>query len=125
MGMADSSNGRIALREYLEVRIKELREYVDVRLASIEQATMLARNSMNLRLDSMNEFRAALKDTIARQVSREELAVIVERFRMDIDDLKQYRATMDGKASQSSVNVTLVIAVLSLVLGAVKLLMGG
>ena len=124
MGVPDGYNGRIALREYLESRMNELREYVDIRLQSIEQATTLARSSMNLRLDSMNEFRDALKDAASRQVTREELAVIVDRFRTDIDELKQYRATMDGKASQSSVNITLVIAVLSLALGAVKLLMG-
>jgi len=126
--LAEHGQDRVTLREFVALQISELRAYIDVRLVSIEDATVLARTTINTRLDAMNEFRGALKDVQNRYVTREEFAAIVQRFRVDIDDLKKYRATMEGKASQSSVNTVLFFSVAGLALAAVSIalsLLGG
>jgi hypothetical protein len=118
----------VALKEHLETRLDALQRHIEAQLQSIDRATCLALQAMDKRLEVMNEFRGSLNDTTSRLVSREELAALnvryldsVARLDADISELKTYRATMEGKASQSSVNTATVLSVLGLVMAIVSL----
>ena len=118
----------VALKEHFETRLDALQRHTESQLLSIDRATCLALQAMDKRLEGMNEFRAALSDTTARLVTREELAALnvryldnVARLDTDISELKTYRATMEGKASQSSVNAATVLSIIGLIMALISL----
>ena len=49
-----------------------LKEYFDAQIENVKQATELARESMEKRLDGMNEFRDTLKDQAGKFITRQE-----------------------------------------------------
>ena len=108
----------IALREYLETRLESLREQINVKLEATEKATNLARTTIDDRLTAMNEFRAALSDTTARMVTRTEMASEINNLKIEIGYLREFKALMEGKASQTSVIIAYIITVVSLLLSA-------
>jgi hypothetical protein len=90
-----------------------LKEYFDSRITSVETSIILAHASMEKRLDSMNEFREALKDQNSRFITRNEHELVMS----DIQDLKESRAELQGKASMQSVVVAYMISAISLAIG--------
>lgn len=105
-----------------------VKDYVDSRFSAIQDATKSARDSMERRLDGMNEFRASLKDQADRFVGREEHSVIInkldERIKIHDSDLKSLeitRAVVEGKASQTSVTVTFIFALLGVFISTASL----
>lgn len=173
----------VPLREYVDVRLAALQAQMEVKLGSIDRATVVALSEIDRRLEGMNEFRGALKDTTGRLATRAELELLAGRFveslervrsdvveikstipqltrrddfivscernqaelaeikhmhiektisrteysagmalvADDIDSLNLSRATLAGKAEQSSVNVALLLSVVSLLMGLVGL----
>lgn len=113
-----SSNSKLADKLYVS-----LRDHFDSRIVAIEKYTATAAGVLEKRLESMNEFREALKNQATQFVTRAELNAIRERFDLDIRILREYKAAMDGKASQLSVIISALIAVVSLaisILGIIK-----
>jgi hypothetical protein len=172
-------DGIVSLREYVDTRLAAMESHFDMRLGAIDRATAIAVTTMDKRLDAMNEFRDALRDTTARLATRDELLLSSQRFTellervekdllevralaagavsredyaatcdrtqaslaeirqyrvealvtraeydaearataADIDSLKISRATLAGKAEQSSVNIALLLSAISAVLG--------
>jgi hypothetical protein len=53
-----------------------LKEYFEARLTAIAEATKVAQQSMDKRLDGMNEFRKALTDQAANMVTRTEVLAL-------------------------------------------------
>jgi hypothetical protein len=78
---------------------------------------------MERRLEGMNEFRDQLRDQAARFVTREEAAIIHERFVEDIRSLRESRAELQGKASMLSVVIAIGIGIASAFLAILGLLM--
>ena len=99
-----------------------LREYIDLRFNTVEEATAMARQSMEKRLDGMNEFRDTLKDQAAKFVTVSEVTQTTQRLVDDIKVLQRYQATMEGKASQSSVYIGYGISLVAIILSVMKLL---
>ena len=90
-----------------------LHEYFEMRFRNMEIATDKAYQSMERRLESMNEFRAQLKDQNAQFVTKEEHQRILD----DIQILRESRAELAGKASQKSVNAALMFSLVSVFFG--------
>ncbi len=111
----------VALKEHLEVRLDALQAWTETRLTSLEKATETARRTMETRLESMNEFRDALRDTTGRLATREELVLQVDRLTTDISDLKKFKNVTEGKASQQSVNVATILGIISLLIALTSL----
>jgi hypothetical protein len=111
--------GKVDLREYLEMRIK-----------NIELSTGLAKTEMERRLDAMNEFRATLKDQAYTFITRHEFSITFDKISDDInllrnskanaetvnslaDDvrlLRESKAKLEGRASQTSVMIAYALA---------------
>lgn len=106
----------------LTEKIDGLERYVDEKFSAQALAVDMARNTMDKRLDGMNEFREALRDQASKMMTRSEYAVNHEKFRDELTKLTRSMERMEGKASQTSFYITAGIAIISLVFGAIHVL---
>ncbi len=104
-------DNEISLRDYMEVRFKDLEHQLDAQskfneqhFALNESAIKKAEDSMTLRLEGMNEFRAKIAEERKKYVDRDNLDVIVrerdEKFKgvySRIDKLETTNAFSAGK----------------------------
>jgi len=116
-----------------------LRDYIDTRFAAVDKASNLALGTLETRLTSMNEFRGELKDqatTFATKtevqllrdaafthVTKAEFIIWKDRIDEDIRSLRESRSLLEGKASQSSVNISLLIGIIGLILAFVSIIL--
>ena len=70
----------------------------------------------------MNGLRQAIGDLSNRMVTREELALQVKQITADIADLKRSRDEATGKASQTSVLISMAFGLAGLIFGIINLL---
>ncbi len=112
----------------------EVRDMRDTKadLAAVKESTRLAKEVMDARLNSMNEFRSALSDQADDFLTRTEYTVqyqnLEQRFgRMDEDirTLRESRAELQGKASQSQVNIALIVAIIGIAISVMGILAQG
>jgi hypothetical protein len=106
---------RISLKEFIEKQNILTTQLFEAKLLAIATATELARAGIEKRLDTMNEFRQALKDANSRFLTRDEYSIMHEKVIDDIKTLRECNAESRGKASQNSVIVAYIIAVVSLI----------
>jgi hypothetical protein len=102
-----------------------LKEHVESRLMALEKATVLAARTLEKRLEGMNEFRDALKNQAGLFATRSEVQIQVEKLGEDIKILREYKAALEGKASQLYVTMTLIIAIVSTFIAVVSLVLQG
>jgi hypothetical protein len=114
----------ISLKEYFDGRFKEMRDYMDTKFKSLDVANDLARENLNVRLESMNEFRASMKDQTMNFITRVEHDALITKYDADIRYLRDCESKNEGKASQQSVNVTMVIAVIGAVTAVAATILG-
>lgn len=112
----------VTLRELVEQRIAHLEELFTTKFDAAEAAKVTALDSMEKRLDAMNEIREQLKVQKDTFTTRIEFSAMTSKRDMQlellteaINDLKLSRAELDGKAGQSSMNFTMAMAFLSFV----------
>jgi len=119
-GETNKSTGtEVSLKEYFEdkfiasenARVLAL-EALTIRLDGTEKVTELSRAAMDKRLEGMNEFREALKDQQKNFISRQEFDLVVA----DIRVLREAKASLEGKADQSSVNNVMLLAIIGIFL---------
>ncbi len=100
-----------------------LREFLDSKIIDIKESVKTAYASMEKRLEGMNEFRDQLKDQASKFVTRAEIDILMSRINSDIRELLQSKANLEGKASQQSVNMALLISVISIIVGIVAIIL--
>lgn len=83
---------------------------VEERLIAADKAIKLAGDAMNSRLEGMNEFRETLQDQTSRFITRDEHDIVKE----ELASLREFKAAVQSKASQSSVYVAWALAVLAI-----------
>jgi hypothetical protein len=147
--MTDSDD-IIALKELITERMSAIQILLEQRIASIEKATIIANATMEKRLESMNEFRAQLKDQtitfitrtdhdnlvakldvglkevkdgIQKFISRAEYESQIEKLETEIKELQLSRANLEGKASQSSVAVAYILSGIGLLLSIIGVIL--
>ena len=92
------------------------RDLCDAKHKAIDEATRLAREIMDERLAKMNEFRDTLRDQAGKFATRDELALMMDPLRDDVRSLRETRANVEGKASQTSVIVAWVLALIGILI---------
>jgi hypothetical protein len=107
--------------KWLRSEIKAVKQNSKLRYFSVEKATILAKNETDARLTSMNEWRGSLKDAQSNFVQKAEYNSEILRLQDDVKTLRESRAEAQGKASQSSVYIAYLIALLSLVISAIAI----
>ena len=104
------------IQQVLEIRLQDIRLYYDAKFEDLEKSSLLVSASLEKRLDSMNEFRNALTDQANHFITRAEYAINHDRVVDDIKGLRESRAELQGKASQSAVNIATVIAIIGVLI---------
>ena len=92
-------------------------------LSTAERSTVFASEVLERRLEMLNEFRTAMKDQAAGFFTRAEHQLYMESVASDLRSLRESRAELKGMASQSSVNVALLLSVLGLLFGCIPILL--
>jgi hypothetical protein len=98
--------------EFREMRI-EIEKTKGI-LNSLSASFTSASNSLERRLDTMNEFRGQLKDQSAGFFTRNEHEQYSKTIDVDVRSLRESRAAIEGKASQTHLFITFAISVLGL-----------
>jgi len=97
----------VALKEYFERRLADLSTHIDARFEWNDAAIAKAERTMNERLNSMNEFRDALKDQASRMATRAELNKLDDQ----LQQLQQVKANYEGRVLVTVSFVSLIISV--------------
>ncbi len=93
----------VALKEYMDRRIDDLAAAFRERFTLNDSAIAKAERTMNERLNSMNEFRDALRDQANRMATRVE----VEKVESDVQELQRAKANLDGRIIVFSVGLSI------------------
>lgn len=104
------------VRSILDPELRSMHELFATKMEAVEKAVAVASKSLDVRLESMNEFRDTLRDQASRFVTRTELEKESERTESDLRILRESRADLAGKASQRSVSTAAGVAVFALLI---------
>ena len=104
-----------------EAMAVSLKEYFEVRLQSLDRATNTAAALMEKRLEGMNEFRNTLKDQANQFLTRNEFVMMMDKMTSEINALREFRVSVESKASQTSVIFVGVLSVIGVLIGVVGL----
>ena len=94
----------VPLRDYIDTKITaiqaniaDLKEYIEQHFTLNEKAVKLANESMLTRLESMNEFRAQIREERANLATKEDIANMYTRLDYRVNCLEEARAFSSGK----------------------------
>jgi len=93
-----------------------LKEYINVKTYAIEKEITLAKLEMDRRLESMNEIRGTLNDQNNRFITRNEYELAHNKLVDDIRMLREFKATIDGKANMSAVYLSYGFIIINIIL---------
>jgi hypothetical protein len=118
----NSTKSLVSLRDYVDLLYKEqeddrlaLKELLCVKIDALEKATSLAKINMDLRMENTNEWRQAMMDREALFSRKDD----EHRLDVRINLLELSKASLEGKASQMSVNIAYLLAVVGWVVALV------
>lgn len=115
---------RIRGVEILKADLEWTKKFFESKFEDLEKRTEQARVGMEKRLDSMNEFREALKDQSAKSPTRIEIDTKIDALEKDIRLLNSFKDALEGKASQSDVNNARLIGYIGIAIGVIGLVRG-
>lgn len=98
-----------------------LKEYFESRISALEKATHVAAQQMDKRLEGMNEFRDALKDQATKFITKDEFNIQHQRVVDDIRTLRESRAKLEGRASQTSVFIAYGLVIVSIIISVIAI----
>lgn len=98
-----TENEAVSLRDFLERRLTDLQAQIKLWADGHERVHALAERVLDNRLEKLNELRQVVSDSQATFVTKDEFVGAHERVVEDIRSLRESRAEIAGKASQSSV----------------------
>jgi hypothetical protein len=108
-----------------DIRIlRESRTGQDIKLTNIDKESTATANNIEKRLESMNEFRSQLKDQASTFITRTEHEALIGKYDGEIRDLRDFQKGLEGKASQSSLNITMAISILGFFIGVIGIIIG-
>lgn len=122
MAKGKDNSKNISLKDYIDMRFAELNNFLKSKFFSLEQANSLAQDNLNIRLESMNEFRNQMKDQTSNFVTRKEIKLSLDKIEGDIRILRESYAEAKGKASQNSVLFAYVIAFTGIAIAVIGLI---
>lgn len=102
--------------------ISSLEKLINSKFEHLEKTTELSRMAMEKRLDNLNQIREALRDQGTLAFTRAEHQLFKDSIDKEIGGLRESRAELAGKANQSSVNITLMVAILGLAISCANIM---
>ena len=118
----NSTKSLVSMRDYVDLLYKEQqddlaaqKELLCVKIEALEKATTLAKENMDIRMTINNEWKERSIEAEKFFAHKDAVGLIEGR----VAQLELARATVEGKASQTSVNVAYLLAVLGWVVALV------
>ncbi len=108
----------VTLKEYIDTKIDALTRLSETKIGAVEKATILAKETIDNRLANMNEFRDALKDSTALNVTRIEMKSLEKTLSDRVSIIEINNATLSGKASQKALDRVNNVAIAGIIIGA-------
>lgn len=129
----------------VESKLEGIATTAIVRHEALSEATKIKAETLERRFDNTNEWRNTVIDIISKLATREEVTAKLDAIYRKIEELEQFKNSrletpgdvkalqlavseikdwmnrQEGKASQMSVNITLLIAVLGLVITVIRM----
>lgn len=112
----------VPLRIYIDSRIsavqesiEDLKEYMEQHFTMNDKAVKLANESMLARLESMNEFRAQIREERANLATREDVIATYDKLDARLCPLEESRAFSSGKMWMVMAILTAVPTALALI----------
>jgi hypothetical protein len=96
--------------------IVSLRDFVEEKFKAVDKATTLMQENIDTRMEANNQWRDESKQRTALMVTREEFMQTNARVAEDIRYLRESKATLEGKASQSSVFIGYLISAIAILI---------
>ena len=112
----------VSLKDHFDQRFIDSEKALNIALTASQRATDLALNAQKGVNETQNEFRNTLKDQASTLMPRSETESMIDRINADIRGLRESRASLEGKASQSSVYISYLISIASILLAVYKLI---
>ncbi len=94
-----------------------IKDYIDGRLSDLKDSIDNARDSMNTRLEGMNEFRDSLRDQAQRFATREQ----VEALSIQVQELRVARGLDTGRGAGLNAGWGYIIGAVGLVVGLITI----
>jgi hypothetical protein len=113
------TDGRLAR---VETSLREFEEKVQLQFALGKEVWDVRNFQLDKRLDSMNEFRSALVDREISYMTRSEHELSAKVIETDVRALREAAARAEGKASQSNLIITFLIAIIGSTIGIINLI---
>jgi hypothetical protein len=114
---------RFATKEYVnllliqhEKDVIRINDLMQLRIDALDTAKTLAQQNLEVRLESMNNFRADLKNQAANFYTREIHDIYASAIAKEVESLKLSRAELAGKATQSGVFIAYIIGIIGLII---------
>ena len=115
------------MKDYFDEQIKRTErhcvETTDLKFNSLKEATSLAKENLETRLNTMNEFRGALKDNQNLLFTKSEHELYKDKVDEWMRTIDGWKNKQEGKADQSAVNVSLVLSVIGILFGIIGIIM--
>jgi hypothetical protein len=108
----------VSLHDYVDRRLRDLEKRLEIIAKLNRVAVDKAADMLNVRLESMNEFRAQMKDQQSTYATSKELRLLEKA----IQNLEVDRAVIEGKANQKSVMIAYIISAIGILIAIVSLL---
>jgi hypothetical protein len=107
----------VSLKDFIQQQLDSQGKLFETKLDAIEKATTLAKETIDARLESMNQLREQLSRQADTFVTKIEYNLQVK----EIESLRLSRAELSGKATQSSVATATFIAIAGLLVSVIGL----
>ena len=114
--MTDDNGDKVNFKQYFDLAIKAQSDKTDAIIKGQQLALELAKQNMDYRLEEMNNFRRDMQKMENSFLTREAYEGKHEALVKEIDSLKLSRAELQGKASQSAVNIAMAVSVIGIVI---------
>ena len=101
------------IKDYAKV---ELREYIESLISAQKEATKVAKDEMNRRLEGMNEFREQLRTQASTFLTRERFDVEHELLKEKIEELLLWKAEQQGKNDRANL-ISIIAVIVSVFVG--------
>jgi len=107
---------------YFTLWLTKLEEIINLRFDNEEKAKRLAAEALTARLELLNEFKDSMKDRDKSYATKLEFDAWCKAIESDMRELRRFKDTMGGKASNLSVYISLGFGALALIISFLKLL---
>ena len=121
--MSNDDPDNVPLEKYLDKRLDALESLMVTRFDAADKATVLFQIALEARLEGLNEWRQQSKDRERDFMPRSEYQLHHDQVCSDVRELRESRAELEGKASQKSVNLAVILTVFALFLSALGVIL--